>query len=138
MASLAMLISGAAVNALAFSGTNFLFSSLSDHGAVERERHDLAIENLQKARDLWNKKRIEKLDFINSELRKKNESIKYFHDLDEGISEYYRVTGQKLPNLPPKPQLTDFYHPSQHQKTGELLFTIGGTVLLSYIIFKYM
>ena len=34
MASLAFLIGGAAINALAFSGTNFLFSTLSDHGAA--------------------------------------------------------------------------------------------------------
>ena len=138
MASLGLLIGGAAINALAFSGTNFLFSRLSDHGAVERERHDLAIEKLQRARDLWNKKRIEKLDYINSEIRKRNESMQYFNDLDKGILEYYRVTGQKLAALPPQPTLTDFYHPSPQQKTGELLFTIGGTVLLSYIIFKYV
>ena len=138
MASLAMVLGGAAINALAFSGTNFLFSRLSDHGAAERERHDLAIEKLQQARDNWNQQRIEKLDYINNELRKKNESIQYFKDLDEGISEYYRVTGQKLPALPPQPKLTDFYHPSEDQKKGELFFTIGGTVLLSYIIFKYM
>ena len=48
MASLAMVIGGAAINALAFSGTNFLFSTLSNHGTAERERHDLAIEKLQR------------------------------------------------------------------------------------------
>ena len=64
--------------------------------------------------------------------------MQYFNDLDAGLLEYYRVTGQKLPALPQQPQLTDFYHPSEDQKKGELLFIISGTVLLSYIIFKYM
>ena len=35
-------IRGAVVNALAFSGTNFFFSRLTDHGAEDRKRHDLA------------------------------------------------------------------------------------------------
>ena len=39
------------VNALAFSGTNFVFSRLTYYGAEEHKRHDLALENLQKARD---------------------------------------------------------------------------------------
>ena len=55
MASLAVMIGGAAINALAFSGSNYLFSKLSDHGEAERKRHDLAMEDFQKARDEWNK-----------------------------------------------------------------------------------
>ena len=39
------------LNALAFSGTNFVFSRLTDHGAEERKRHDLALEKLQRTRD---------------------------------------------------------------------------------------
>ena len=53
MASLAFLPGGAAINALAFSGSNYLFSKISDHGAKERKRHDLAIKKLQKARDIY-------------------------------------------------------------------------------------
>ena len=42
------------VNALAFSGTNFVFSRLTDHGEEERKTHDLALKNPQRARDKWN------------------------------------------------------------------------------------
>ena len=55
MASVLFTIGGAAVNALAFSGTNFVFSKLTDHRAEECKRHDLALENLQKAKDEWNR-----------------------------------------------------------------------------------
>ena len=65
MASLLFTIGGAAVNALAFSGTNFIFSRLTDHGEEERKRHDLALEKLQRARDKWNEDRMKRLDFIN-------------------------------------------------------------------------
>ena len=51
MASLLFTVRGAVVNALAFSGTNFVFSRFTDHGGEERKRHDLALKKLQKARD---------------------------------------------------------------------------------------
>ena len=48
MASIGFLIGGALVSALASTGSNYLFSSLSK-GSVdkERKRHDKAIEDLQ-------------------------------------------------------------------------------------------
>ena len=50
MASIAMLIRGALANALAFSGSSYLFDRLStDNNGAERRRHDAAIEALQKA-----------------------------------------------------------------------------------------
>ena len=45
--TLLFTIGRAVVNALAFSGTNFVFSRLTDHGAKERKRHDLAEEELK-------------------------------------------------------------------------------------------
>ena len=47
MVSLLAMGASAAVNALAFSGTNYIFSNFSDHGEVERKRHDIALEDLQ-------------------------------------------------------------------------------------------
>ena len=46
MASVLFAIGGAVVNALAFSGTNFVSSRLTDHGAEELKRHDLGLEKL--------------------------------------------------------------------------------------------
>ena len=55
MASLLFTIGGAVMNALAFSGTDFVFSRLTDHGEKQCKRHDLALGKLQKAKDEWNK-----------------------------------------------------------------------------------
>ena len=45
-----MLIGGASANTLAFTGGSYLFSKLSkDSIDKERKRHDLVIEQLQKA-----------------------------------------------------------------------------------------
>ena len=53
-----MLIGGALANALAFTGSSYLFHRLSaDNIDAERKRHDAAIEALQKARVEWVHKR---------------------------------------------------------------------------------
>ena len=52
MAAIGMMVGGAVVNALAFTGGNCLFSLLGDKSAEaekERKRHDLANEELQRA-----------------------------------------------------------------------------------------
>ena len=50
MVSVATLIGGALANALAFTGSSYLFHRLSaDNFDAERKRHDAAIEALQAA-----------------------------------------------------------------------------------------
>ena len=54
MASIAMLIGGALANALAFTGSSYLFHRLSA-GNIDskRKRHDAVIEALQAAQLEW-------------------------------------------------------------------------------------
>ena len=60
MASIGFLTGGALINALAFSGSNFLLSSLSKESTdKEQKRHDKAIEDMQQAQIEWTKKRQE-------------------------------------------------------------------------------
>ena len=57
MALLFTILSGifsSVFSAMAFGGANLAFSMLTDHGAKERKRHNLALEKLQKTRDKWN------------------------------------------------------------------------------------
>ena len=138
MASLLFTVGGAMVNALAFSDTNFIFSGLTDHGAEERKRHDLALEKLQRARDEWNRDRMKRLDLINKRLRERNEARAYIKNVDEAMLEYYRVFAKKIKPLPPEPELSDFYHPSEVQKNGELLFVAVGTGIATYALYKYL
>ena len=54
MASVAMLIGGALANALAFTGSSYLFHRLSaDNVDAERKRHDAVTEKLQKDQIEW-------------------------------------------------------------------------------------
>ena len=53
-----MLVGVALVNALAFSGSNYLFTILRSSGVdEERKRHDKAVEQLQAAQASWSRKR---------------------------------------------------------------------------------
>ena len=111
------------VNALAFSGSNFLFSRLSrDSIEKERKRHDKAIEDLQRAQIEWAKKRQERPDYVNNEIIKKCKAKERFTDLNTAMQQYFLVTGRQLEPLPPKPVLSDFYVPSEKHHNRELAF----------------
>ena len=137
MASLLFAVGGAVVNALAFSGTNSVISRFTDHGAEERKRHDLALENLQRARDEWNGDRMKRLGFISKRLHEKNEAKAYISNDNEAMLEYYRVFAKKIKPLPPEPELSHFYHPSNAQKNDELLFVTTDTSIATYALYKY-
>ena len=140
MASFAIMIAGAAINALAFSGSNYLFSSLRKKGAdEERKRHDKAVEDLQKAQSEWSKERISKLDFYNKFLQDEKDSAQYFSDVNDAAQEYYLATGKKQKQFRSEPQKSsDYYHPSEYQQNAEYAFIIGGLGIVGFITYKYV
>ena len=73
-----MMVGGAVVNALAFSGSNYLFSHVGKDSDEERKRHDKAMEQLEAAQAKWNKERTQRLDFINEQLRKEHIAVQRF------------------------------------------------------------
>ena len=77
-----------------------------------------------------------RLDFINKRLREKNETRTYINNVDEPMLEYYQVFAKQIKSLPPEPQLSDFYHPSEVQKSGELLFVAVGTGIATYALYN--
>ena len=123
MASIGFLIRGAPINALAFTGSNYLFSSLSKESIdKERKRHDKAIEDLQRAQIEWAEKRQERLDYINNQIMKEHKAEERFMDLNSAMQQYFLVTGRQLEPLPPKPVLSNFYVPSEDHHNHELAF----------------
>ena len=81
---------------------------------------------------------MKRLDFINKKLLQKNEAMAYIKKFDEAMLEYYRVFAKQIKPLPPEPQLSDFYHPSEAQKSDELLFVAAGTGIATYALYKYL
>lgn len=130
-----MMAGGALINALAFSGTNFLFSQFGGHNE-EMKRHNEAMEKLTIARDDYNKQRQQRLDFINQTLRDQHHAEQTFSDLGAAMQQYYEVTGNQFLPLR-EPKLSDFYNPSRKQKDGEIALIIGGMAIVGVLVYKY-
>ena len=100
MASIAMLIGGALVNALAFTGSSYLFHRLSaDNIDAERKRHNSAIDKLQAAQIEWAHKWQQRIDFTNNQLRLERKAETKFTELNEAMRGYHEVFRHELPPL---------------------------------------
>ena len=118
-----MLIRGALANALAFTGSSYLFHRLSaDNIDAKRKRHDAAIEAIQAAQLEWAHKQQQLIDFINNQLRLERKAETKFTELNNVMREYHEVFGHELPPLPREPVWSDFYTPTDEQHYRELGF----------------
>ncbi|CAC5413695.1 unnamed protein product [Mytilus coruscus] len=91
-------------------------ADIMNNANEEKIRHDKAIEKLEKAQQDWNKRRTQRLDFINEQLQKEHHAEHTFEDVDQAMKQYYYITSKQLTPLSPKPKLSDFYTPSEDQK----------------------
>jgi len=133
MASIAIMIGAAVVNAIAFTAGNALYDKFGR--SDDRFRHDKALEDLQKANVEWNEKRAATLDWINEKLRDKSNARAVFDDVDRAL-DFYNETHPDGPLvLPPRPQL---YKSSIEQSYYSLFVAavVGGVV--GYFAYKLM
>ena len=109
--AVAMMLGGAVVNALAFSGSNYLFSKMGRNRDEERKSLDKEMEQLQAATQAWNKKIIKRLDFINEEMKKENHAVQTFDNIDEAMKQYFYIILIHKKKKKKKPYL--LFHQSQ-------------------------
>ena len=110
--AVAMMVGGAIVNALAFTGGNYNFIlklGKSDDAEKERKIHDKAVEQLEAAQAAWREKRMQILDFINEEMQTEHHAVQTFEDVNQAMKQYFYITGKQLDPFPPEPQLSDYY-----------------------------
>ena len=79
---------------------------------------------------------MEWLDFINKRLREKMRQGHASTMLMTPFLNTIKHLQKKVKSLPPEPQLSDFYHPSEAQKNGELLLVAVGTGIVTYAPYK--
>ena len=135
--AIVMMVGGAITNALAFSGSNFIFSQMSS--AEERKRHNLAMEKLQHDRDVWNEERLAKIDYMNKKLKQEGHAEMTFKNVDNAMQNYYYLTGEQL-QFSPEPQLSDYLDESQQSalQTGELAIVSVGLLITGYLTYKFV
>ena len=133
-----MLIGGALANALAFTGSSYLFHRLSaDNIDAERKSHDAVKEALQKAQIEWAHKCQERIDFINNQLRLEREAETKFTELNEAMREYHEIFSHQLPLLPREPVLSDFSIPTDEQHYRELGFIALSMIGIGGVLYYF-
>ena len=136
MVSVAMLIGGALTNALAFTGSSYLFHTLSaDNIDAKRKRHDAAIEKLQAAQIEWTHRRQQQINFINNQLRLERKAETKFTELNDTMKEYHEVFGDELPPLPREPVLSDYYILTDEQHYTELGFIVLSMIEIGGVLY---
>ena len=142
MASIAIMIGGAVLNAAAFIGGNYLASALGggDKAALEEnERHNRALEAYQAAYAKYTSDRTKLLDWIETNAEIKAQAKQNFTNTDYALKLYNKAHHSDERMIPPKePQFSDFYQPSEQQKNGELLFVGTGALALGYAAFRFL
>jgi len=116
MASIAMMIGGAILNAAAFSGGNYLVRYLSgDSGKAalaEKTRHDKALEVYQAAMAKYTRDRTMLLDWIETNREIKEQAKQNFTNTDYAFKLYNQAHPDKQITIK-EPRFADFYQPSE-------------------------
>ena len=99
-------------------------------------RHNLAIEQLSKAREEYNEERQQRLDFANKTVSQQRHAEQTFGNLGVAMQEYYKVTNQHLPPLRDPLKLSDFYNPSRGRKDTEIALVVGGVTAVGLLVYK--
>ena len=128
MASIALMIGGAIINATTFVGGSYLakYLSGSSDSDEEKRRHDLAVEKYQKKYEEYGENRAKLNDWIMTNDRIKDEAKKNLENTDYALKLYNKIHQDDLSLREPK--FSDFYQPSAQQKQGEIIY-VGASAL---------
>ena len=128
MASIALMIGGAIINATTFVGGSYLAKYLSggSDSDEEKKRHDLAVEKYKKKYEEYEENRAKLNDWIMTNDRIKDEAKKNLENTDYALKLYNKIHQVDLKLR--EPQFSDFYQPSTQQKQGEIIY-VGASAL---------
>ena len=142
MASIAIMIGGAILNATTFVGGSYLAKYMSGSNVdAERKRHDLALEKYERDYQVWQKSRQRVMDWYSQRRDKEDIAARDLANTDEALKLYNRVheaVDQPQITLGKEPQLNDYYKPSNSQKTGEIVYVSAGMLGVVYLASKFL
>jgi len=141
MASIAIMIGGAVLNATAFIGSNYLAKVLSGGGKAaleEKKHHDKAFKDYQAAYAKYTRNRTQLLDWITTNAQTKEQAKQNMTNMDYAFKIYRQAHPDEQMVLPKEPKFSDFYQPSEQQKNSELAFVGAGALTLGYTAFQFL
>ena len=125
-----MMIGGAILNATAFTGGNYLAKYLSGRNEdTEKIRHDKAMEKYQRDYQEYQEKRQKMLDWKMKRKDEKYQASKNISATNQAFELYAQMN---------EPKFTDYYKPSNDQKTGEMVYVGAGMLGLGYAASKIL
>ena len=134
MASIAIVIGGAALNATSFIGGNYLVRYLSgdDKAQAEKERvrNDHALEKYNEAVERFREGQEKLQDFIGENDRLKHQTSQNLVNVYNALKLYNQTDNEKIALK--EPQMSDYYSPSSQQKAAEIMYVGGGALVLGY------
>ena len=141
---MAGMVVGGLFNAFAFAGAGFLFSKLNHSGYKDEiKRHNLALEQLSKAKEEWYEKEVARKNDIEvkrHQLADANADINVTNKALSSLSKAleYQITKLELEGKP-EPNLSDYYKPSKEMEEYQAI-TIAivgvGSGFVGYEIYK--
>ena len=142
MASIAIMIGGAILNATTFVGGSYLAKYMSGSNVdAERKRHDLALEKYERDYQVWQKGRQRVLDWYGERRDKEEIAAHDMENTDAALKLYNRVqqaVNQPQISIGKEPSWGDYYKPSSSQKTGEIVYIAGGMLGVVYLASKFI
>lgn len=78
------------------------------------------------------------LDWIAENEKIKEQAQANFSETDMAFKLYNKAHPDQKITTPDEPKFSDFYTPSQQQKTGELLFVATGAAVFGWAAYRYL
>ena len=137
MASVVGVAAGGLFNAVAFAGAGYVFHKVDKKGYKdETKRHNLAMAQLQAAKEKWYEKTVEKKNKVALLRQRLNDANKDLDDTNEALHNLRTAMDE---NVGPEPTLNDYYEPSDDMKmytnvvvgvTGSVAGVLGSKMFL--------
>ena len=136
MASIAIMLGGAVLNASTFIGGSYLAKYLSGTKTdQERRRHDKALEKYQRDYAKYQENRQKLLDWQEQNRHEDAIASQNFENTDEALKLYNKFHPDENMQIN-EPVFSDYYRPSKEQKIGEMAYVSGGMMVLGYAASK--
>lgn len=126
--------------ALAFSGAGYLFHLIDKGGyAEEVHRHNIAMEELAKAREKWYEAEVMRKNKLAQRRQELMEAHQDMAIVNKSLDALARVSMQyKQKKFSRKPKLSDFYRPSEKMKSYQNMavgmFGAAGGLAIGYLV----
>ena len=137
MATIALMIGGAVLNATSFIGGSYLAKYLTGNNIdEERKRHDKAIEKYQYDYEIYEENRQKLIDWQTERYKNQQIASSNMRSTDDALKLYNEAHQQKMQLQ--EPQFSNYYKPSSTQKKYEMAYVGGGMLAVGYVASKFL